>query len=156
MRRNDREVTDDKKIDEIILNCNCCRLGFMDGVGTYILPLNFGFKHERGIRTFYFHGAKEGKKIRLITAQPHVGFELDGHHGLIAADQASAFSFRYQSVIGQGDIRIVQDPQEKKDALELLLQHYTGENTWELPVAVLEKTAIFRLEVTELTCKEHV
>lgn len=73
MRRNDREVTDDKKIDEIILNCNCCRLGFMDGVGTYILPLNFGFKHERGIRTFYFHGAKEGKKIRLITAQPHVG-----------------------------------------------------------------------------------
>jgi len=30
--------------------------------GVYIVPLNFGFKSENGRRTFYFHGAKEGKR----------------------------------------------------------------------------------------------
>jgi nitroimidazol reductase NimA-like FMN-containing flavoprotein (pyridoxamine 5'-phosphate oxidase superfamily) len=155
MRRKDREVTDAAKIDAIIMNCDCCRLGFIDGAGTYILPLNFGYTHENGIRTFYFHGAKEGKKIKLITEQPHVGFELDGHHALHTAEMAPAFSFRFQSIIGQGDIRFVRDKSEKKRAMELLMKHYTGKDDWELPDAALEKAAVMCLTVTELSCKEH-
>ena len=30
MRRKDREVTDEARIDEIISRCNCCRIGFND------------------------------------------------------------------------------------------------------------------------------
>lgn len=43
MRRKDREVTDEAKIDEIISRCNCCRIGFNDSGEVYIVPLNFGF-----------------------------------------------------------------------------------------------------------------
>ena len=156
MRRKDREVIDEKKIDEIILNCDCCRLGFADGNATYILPLNFGYTHGGGARTFYFHGAKEGKKIKLISEQPHIGFELDGNHGLNVADTASAFSYRFQSVIGKGDISFINDKEDKKSALKFLMQHYTGKTEWEIPDTVLEKTAIFKLVVTELSCKEHL
>jgi len=42
MRRADREVKDEKRIDEIIRACDCCRLGFIDGDSVYIVPLNFG------------------------------------------------------------------------------------------------------------------
>lgn len=30
MRRKDREVTDTEKINNIINNCSCCRIGFND------------------------------------------------------------------------------------------------------------------------------
>ncbi|MCI1931522.1 MAG: pyridoxamine 5'-phosphate oxidase family protein [Clostridia bacterium] len=66
MRRSDREVTEPEKINEIILSCDCCRLGFIDKENTYFVPLNFGFTVINNKRIFYFHGAKEGKKIELI------------------------------------------------------------------------------------------
>ena len=43
MRRKDREITDEAKIDEIISRCNCCRIGFNDSGEVYIVPL----KRER-------------------------------------------------------------------------------------------------------------
>ena len=46
MRRKDREVTDEKKIMEIISQCYCCRLGFIDKGAVYIVPLNFGFEKK--------------------------------------------------------------------------------------------------------------
>lgn len=156
MRRKDREVTDEQKIDEIILNCDCCRLGFADGNATYILPLNFGYNNNQGIRTFYFHGAKEGKKIKLIFEQPHIGFELDGNHGLNVADLAPTFSYRFQCVIGKGDISFINDQEDKMAALKLLMAHYTGKTDWEIPYMALAKTAVFKLVVAELSCKEHL
>ena len=43
MRRKDREVLDETKIDEFIRNCDCCRIGFYDKENdeVYIVPLNF-------------------------------------------------------------------------------------------------------------------
>lgn len=66
MRRKDREVTDNCEINKIINSCQIIRLAFADGVAPYIVPLNFGFEEKDGKRTFYFHGAKEGRKLDLI------------------------------------------------------------------------------------------
>ena len=54
MRRKDREVTDEARIDEIISRCNCCRIGFNDSGEVYIVPLNFGYVKQDGRRTFSF------------------------------------------------------------------------------------------------------
>ena len=50
MRRKDREVTDEARIDEIISRCNCCRIGFNDSGEVYIVPLNFGYVKQDGRR----------------------------------------------------------------------------------------------------------
>ena len=75
MRRKDREVTDPVKIREIITACNCCRLGFRDGGRAYIVPMDFGFAETDGRWTFYFHSAKEGRKIDLLKAQGWASFQ---------------------------------------------------------------------------------
>ena len=75
MRRKDREVTDDYQIDTIITSCNCCRLGFYDQDSVYIVPLSFGYEKKAGTRIFYFHSAKQGKKIQLMKTNARVGFE---------------------------------------------------------------------------------
>ncbi len=63
MRRKDRQITDYEKMKEIMKRCDCCRLGFRDGEGVYILPLNFGFKEVNEKIVLYFHSATEGKKL---------------------------------------------------------------------------------------------
>ena len=67
MRRKDREVTDAGKIREAIEASHCCRLGFYDEGEVYIVPMNFGYTEEEEKRIFYFHSAKEGRKVDLIS-----------------------------------------------------------------------------------------
>ena len=43
MRRSDREVTSRAGIAEIIAACDCCRVGFADAGGVYIVPMNFAY-----------------------------------------------------------------------------------------------------------------
>ncbi|MCC8025572.1 MAG: pyridoxamine 5'-phosphate oxidase family protein [Clostridium sp.] len=156
MRRNDREITEGPVIDQVIRSCDCCRLGFPEGGGSYIVPLNFGFTMEEGRRVLYFHGAKEGKKIRLIRELPHVGFEMDTNHKVNEAETACGYSFRFQSIIGQGHVCLVENLDEKRKALQIIMEHYSSKRDWQFPEAAVEQTAVIKLVVTELACKEHL
>ena len=46
MRRSDREVTSRAGIAEIIAACDCCRVGFADAGGVYIVPMNFAYVED--------------------------------------------------------------------------------------------------------------
>lgn len=155
MRRSDRAVTDPEKIDAIIRDCDCCRLAFATEGAPYIVPLNFGYVHEGEKRAFYFHGAREGRKLDLIRNAPTVGFELDTNHLLHPGDVGCSYSFRFQSVIGTGRVALVEDAAEKRRGLSLILQHYSGKANWDFPEKMLRAVAVWKLEVTELSCKEH-
>lgn len=156
MRRKDREVTDPGKIREIIANCHCCRLGFSDDGKVYIVPLNFGYEERDGARTFYFHGAAQGRKLDLIQRTHMAGFELDTNYKLNEAEVPCSYSARFQSVIGTGRVDLIEDMQEKLHALRQIMCHNTGRVDWEFPEASLSKIAVFKLEVQELSCKEHL
>ena len=151
MRRKDREITDPAKIADIIRRCTCCRVGFYDGQEVYIVPLSFGY--EDG--TFYFHGAREGRKIDLIREHPEVGFELDTDYQLTEGDIACGYSARFQSVIGNGTMHLVEDPQEKIRGLTLLMNHNAGPREWHFDEHRLRAVAVFKLEVAKMSCKEH-
>ena len=155
MRRLDREVTDLEKIKNIIESCYCCRLGFNDNGNIYIVPLNFGYEEIEGKRIFYFHGAAEGRKIELIKRGNSVGFELDTNYKLNEAEEACEYSARFQSVIGTGKVSLIEDIEEKIHGLNAIMFHNTGKNDWNYPISVLNKMAVFKLEVIELSCKEH-
>ena len=155
MRRADREITDHGTITDIIRRCHCCRVGFADGDGVYIVPLSFGFEEAEGRCAFYFHGAPEGRKFDLIQSSPAVGFELDTGYALREADSACGFSCRFQSVIGTGVIRPVTDPAEKRHGLQQIMLQLSGRENWTFPEQAVASTAVFRLDVTDMTCKEH-
>lgn len=158
MRRKDREVLDEVKIDKFIRNCDCCRIGFYDKENNevYIIPLNFGYSHVDNKRVFYFHGAKEGRKIELISKTKKVSFEMDSNHELIVGKMACNYSERYQSVIGTGLISFVEDKDEKIAALNEIMFQSTGKKDWDFPEPMLNGVAVFKIEVTSLSCKEHL
>lgn len=156
MRRSDREITESGRIDEIIRSCHCCRLGFCDGKDVYIVPLSFGYRSECGKRSFYFHSAAEGRKIGLIARNGRVGFELDTGYALNRAETACGHSARFQSVIGSGRVSFVKDAAEKESALRLLMEQTAGKADWDFSPAMLEAVCVFRMDVEELACKEHL
>lgn len=156
MRRSDREVTDPVKIGDIIKKCTCCRIGFYDNGNVYIVPLNFGYMKKENSYVFYFHSAKEGRKIDLIRENPNVGFEMDTNYQLHKADIACRHSAAFQSVIGNGIVKMVEDISEKVMGLNLLMEHSTGKTDWQFDEKILHTVAVFKLEVTEMSCKEHL
>ena len=153
MRRHDREVTDPAKIREIIAACTCCRLGLCGGDLAYIVPMNYGFQERDGHYTFYFHSAQEGRKMDLIRKTGWASFELDRGHEIIEHPNSSHCSARYECIMGVGRITLLEDREEKKAALAALMLHDTGRDDWEFEDAVVDRTAVIRLEVEELTCK---
>ena len=158
MRRKDREVLDEVKIDKFIRNCDCCRIGFYDKENNevYIVPLNFGYSHVDNKRVFYFHGAKEGRKIELISKTKKVSFEMDSNHELIIGKMVCNYSERYQSVMGTGLISFVEDKDEKIAALNEIMFQSTGKKDWDFPEPMLNGVAVFMIEVISLSCKEHL
>ncbi|MBE6883018.1 MAG: pyridoxamine 5'-phosphate oxidase family protein [Ruminococcaceae bacterium] len=157
MRRSDREVTDPSKIREIIDRCVCCRIGFYDEGDIYILPLNFGYERKQGGYTFYFHGAKEGRKITLIEKSPHVGFEMDANYALNESELPCNYSARFQSIIGTGTVSMITEKAEQKHALEKIMEHSTQmQKKWEFSEEMLNAVSVFQLDVIQLSCKEHL
>ena len=70
MRRKDREITDICAILELVSECKVCRLAMTDGGVPYIVPLNYGYEYADGALTFYFHSAKEGRKLEILKRTP--------------------------------------------------------------------------------------
>ena len=158
MRRKDREVTNPAKIADIINRCTCCRIGFNDDGEVYIVPLNFGYEIKDNTYVFYFHGANVGRKIDLIRKNPKVGFEMETDFAVYAihgSDVACNYTARFQSIIGNGIISMVSDVEEKKLGLSLLMEHNTGKRGWNYDEKVINAVAVFKLEVTKMSCKEH-
>lgn len=156
MRRKDREVTSQQEMIEIIGRCDVCRLAFNGPDALpYILPLNFGMSHRDGKLTLYFHSADAGMKTAFVKEGAQAAFEMDTRHEIYYQSQRGYCTFHYESVMGHGRIRIIDDS-EKMAALALLMDHYhPGENAYFNPAAV-PHTLVYALEVEQMTAKHHL
>lgn len=154
MRRTDREIKGFDEIVNVIKKCDVCRLGFHDGEYPYILPLNFGMQIEDGKIVLYFHGATEGKKYDLIAKNNRASFEMDCSHRLVMDNEEKSCTMEYESVIGHGTVEILS-PEEKEEALYILMKHYHQEN-FEFNKDVMPVTTVFKLTVEECTGKRRM
>lgn len=155
MRRRDRELSEPAQIRDIIDCCKVCRLGFYDKGEVYIIPLNFGYAFEDESYVLYFHGAAEGRKFDLAGATPEVGFEMDTDFQINEGENACSFSARFRSLVGTGQLSVVEEREEKLRGLGLIMKHMTGREEWIFDESALAKTAVFRLDVKSLSGKEH-
>ena len=155
MRRAEREVRNLAQREEILRECRVVHIGARDEAGPFVVPMNYGYRLEGEVLTLYLHGAREGRKAAAFRRGGSVAFEMDCEHALCPADTACAYSYAYRSLMGTGEIREVTDPAEKRAGLQMIMAHMTGQDSWELPEAALERTAVFALAVREWTGKQN-
>jgi len=155
MRRKDREVTDVAELKSIIDTCKVCRIGMIDEQGIYIVPMNFGYEFVDEKLRIYLHCAKEGRKLFAIAVNPSVCVEMDCEHQLVEGDIACTYGYRFASVIGNGKAVIVEDTEEKKHGLSVLMRHQTGKD-FVFEDAQTRSVAVVRIDVETFTGKRKV
>jgi hypothetical protein len=148
MRRSERGIKDRKVIDAIIRQCPVCRLGLSEGEEPYIVPLCFGYDGE----ALYFHSAREGRKLDVIRKNNRVCVEFDIPDGMREADEGCRWGIKYRSVIGFGTAEIVDDQEDKKKALGIIMSQYSGKE-YTFPEDIVAKTAVIKVAIARITGK---
>ena len=116
------EIVDPEKIESIIFKAKVCRLGMADGDQPYVVPLSFGY-HEN---TLYFHTGKKGRKMAILKKNNRVCFEMEVDLEIVPADNPCKWNMCYKSVVGFGRAVILDEPVEKRKALDVIVKHYGG------------------------------
>ena len=150
MRRKDKEIKDKKVIESIIKRATVCRIALSENNVPYIVPLSFGYKDN----CLYFHSAPQGRKIDIIKQNNNVCFELDIDCELVKKpEDPCSWNMKYYSVIGFGKAFFVDSPEEKRRALNIIVEHYSS-NSHEYSANKINKVAIIKIEIDSMTGKK--
>jgi uncharacterized protein len=149
VRRKEKEISDLKEMEEIIAQTEICHVGLSDNNIPYIVPVNFGYKDK----CIYFHCAREGWKLDIIRANRIVCVEFDSGHQMKISDTACEWGFKYNSVIGFGRANIIDDPNAKKEGLDIIMGHYS-ELSYQYKDEKIAGILIVKIEIDRLTGKK--
>ena len=159
MTRREREVTDINDILQIINETKILHLGLSDEGWPYVVPMNYGYdvREEDGTLhvCLYLHGAKEGRKAAAFAADPCVAVEMDYNHEVITGDYTCAYSYAYRSIMGNGTITEVTDPEAKKKGLGKIMAHIAPEAKIAFLPEMVERVAVWRIDIDTFTGKER-
>jgi len=150
MRKKEKEIKDKSGIESIIKRATVCRIALSEDNVPYVVPLNFGYKDN----FLYFHSAKEGRKIDMIRKNKNVCFEIDIDSEPIEAEYPCNWSMKYYSIIGFGEAFVVEDLEEKREALDIIMEHYSGKSSFEYPEKIINSLAVIKVRIESMTGKK--
>lgn len=117
IRRQDR-LLDRSRAEEVLRTAEHGVLSMCDDGGIpYAIPINYVWD---GAETIYIHCAPEGRKLRVLSTNPHVSLCVVGH----TVPQPQLFTTEYESIIAVGTATIVTDEGERRRAMRLLLRKF--------------------------------
>ncbi len=154
MTRRERQVTDIDEIIKILDKSKVLHLGMVDGDEAYVVPMNYGYIMEDGKLTLYLHGARRGRKLDLMRANPKVFFEMCCDIVPFEGDVACKYGITYASLMGRGLAEIVEDVEEKKLALSVLMKTQTGKD-FEFEDKMTTIVSVIKITVLEYTAKHR-
>lgn len=149
MRKKEKEITEKTAIEAVIRKSLVCRLGLSDGNTPYIVPVCFGYRDC----TIYVHGSLKGKKIDILKNNPKVCFEFDIIAQIVEAENACNWDIKYQSVIGYGRASFIEGLDEKRKALDAIMNQYS-DKPFQFPENVLNRTSVIKIEIASMTGKQ--
>jgi nitroimidazol reductase NimA-like FMN-containing flavoprotein (pyridoxamine 5'-phosphate oxidase superfamily) len=158
MRRKDREVKDINKIFDIVEHCNVVHMGMVDQGHPYVVALNFGYERDGDALILYFHSAQEGRKMEILQQNRKVCFQMNCVNEFIRRthERHCSFCWRYDSVVGSGNVEFIEDPKEKARALNRLIGHLDhSDEIYQFPGEALKRTCVYKVRSTDITGKHH-
>jgi len=144
------EIKSKEKIKEFLDKEHVGRIATIDQNGyPQIIPMNFVFLND----VIYMHSHTKGEKLENVTRNDKVGFEVDRELEFLPSyfedpKDASLADTLYISVVIKGKGKIVNDRQEKTNALNGLMKKYQPEGRFESispEMPVLDEVAIIKV-----------
>ena len=154
MTRRERQVTDPQEILSILDKCKVLHLGLVDGDEAYVVPMNYGYEMQDGTLVLYLHGARQGRKIDLMRKNPKVFFEMDCDITPFEGDIACRYGITYASIMGRGKAEILEDVEEKKHAMSVLMKTQTGKD-FEFEDKMVAFVSVIKITASDYTAKRR-
>ena len=154
MTKREFQITDESQIREILDKSKVLHLGLAVDNEPYVVPMNYGYCLENGNLVLYLHSAVQGKKLDMIRSNPKVFFEMDCDRMPFEGDKPCQYGLVYSSIMGRGTARVVEDVEEKKQAMAILMRTQT-EKDFEFNDRLVSIVAVIRIDVTEYTAKHR-
>src|SRR6478752_630270 len=154
-RARQRAAYDKETVHSILDAAYLCHLGFVRDGAPVVLPTLFGRIGER----LYVHGSTGSRPLRATgQADPGLPVCLTVTHvdGLVLARSAFHHSINYRSVVVHGVAHTVTDPEERRTALDAIVDHVVpGRSADSRPAdeKELAATAVIRLDLREVSAK---
>lgn len=131
MRRKKQQLSDAACL-ELLEQCTSGVLAVLGEDGyPYAVPLSYVCDG----RNIYFHSATQGHKLDAIRAHPQASFCVIAKDQILPEKYTTVFS----SVIAFGTIRILDQEQEKREAIRKLALRYTPDDSFEKREAEINK-----------------
>lgn len=115
----------------------------------YALPISYVWHQD----VIYFHSAKEGHKIDLIRKNQKASFCVIGQDQVMP----EKFTTYYQSVILFGQLRIIENQDEKIAAIRLISEKYAANEMAQFQQELNQydsRLAIIEMKIEHMTGKE--
>ncbi|PKT69023.1 hypothetical protein CW362_31960 [Streptomyces populi] len=154
-RSKERAAYDRELVHAILDEGYVCHLGFVRDGAPVVLPTLYARVGER----LYVHGSTGSRPLRMTgQADPGLAVCLTVTHvdGLVLARSAFHHSINYRSVVVHGVARQVTDPEERRLALDALVDHVVpGRAADSRPANAKElaATAVISLDLDEVSAK---
>ena len=119
VREADRAVYDRETVYRILDEGFLCHAGFVVDGQPFVIPTSFGRKDA----TLYIHGSAASRMLRQLKDGVPVCITVTLLEGLVLARSIFNHSMNYRSVVVLGKATLVDDPDEKLEALRILSEH---------------------------------
>jgi nitroimidazol reductase NimA-like FMN-containing flavoprotein (pyridoxamine 5'-phosphate oxidase superfamily) len=154
MTKRERQVTEGSQILHILDTAKILHLGLCADNVPYVVPMNYGYTMEQGKLTLYLHSAVRGKKLDMIRKNSNVFFEMNCDLIPFEGPVPCRYGLSYSSLMGQGHARIIDDPEEKQDAMTILMKTQSGKD-FSFNEKLVSIVSVIRIDVSEYTAKHR-
>lgn len=145
-------VYDRSAIDAILDEGLICHVGFVSDGMPVVIPTSYARAKDH----LYIHGSAASRMLLKLKDGVDVCVEVTLLDGLVLARSAFNHSMNYRSVVIFGKAVMVDDPEEKLEALRLFAEHMVPGRWQELrapkPIE-LKATLVLRLPIEEASAK---
>jgi nitroimidazol reductase NimA-like FMN-containing flavoprotein (pyridoxamine 5'-phosphate oxidase superfamily) len=152
VREADRAVYDREAAYRILDEGFLCHVGFVADGQPFVIPTSYGRKDD----SLYIHGSAASRMLRNLKESVPVCITVTLLDGLVLARSIFNHSMNYRSVVVLGKATLVDDPEEKLEALRLLSEHIIP-GRWadsrQPNERELKATSVLRLPIEEFSAK---
>jgi nitroimidazol reductase NimA-like FMN-containing flavoprotein (pyridoxamine 5'-phosphate oxidase superfamily) len=152
VREPQRAVYDRELIYKILDEGFVCHVGFTADGQTFVIPTMYARVGD----ALYFHGSAASRMLRGVSTGLNVCITVTLADGLVLARSIFNHSMNYRSAVALGNASIVDEPEEKLDALRAFTEKILP-GRWSDARQPNEKelkaTSILRLPLTEISAK---
>jgi uncharacterized protein len=152
VREPERGVYDRETAYKILDEAFICHVGFIAEGQPFVIPTSYG----RNGDYLYIHGSAASRMLRRLHQGIPVCVTVTLVDGLVLARSIFNHSMNYRSVVILGTAKVIEDPQEKIEALRALSEHILPgrwEDSRQPNEKELKATSILRLPIDEFSAK---